>query len=119
VVVWTLRVLLALLFVYLGVAKFGDSRVWTEIFEQIGFGQWFRYVTGAVEVTGGLLLLVPKATLPAVTMLACTMVGALVTHVFVIGVGRPSVMVLLLLLLLLTVARTHRLQSRRRQLIAG
>ena len=102
--IWTLRVLLALLFVYVGVAKLSDNRVWWQIFEQIGFGQWFRYATGLIEVAGGILLLVPKATLPAVALLACTMVGALLTHLLVIGVGRPSIMVLVLLALLVTVA---------------
>ncbi|MET4736668.1 putative membrane protein [Bradyrhizobium japonicum] len=29
------------------------------IFEQIGAGQWFRFVTGFIEIVGGLLVIVP------------------------------------------------------------
>jgi len=50
VLIWTLRVLLAVLFFYLGWIKFpADSRPWVRIFELIGFGQWFRIVTAIVE----------------------------------------------------------------------
>ena len=29
-----------------------------EMFDKIGLGQWFRYLTGGLEVTGAILLLV-------------------------------------------------------------
>jgi putative oxidoreductase len=77
---WILRIVLAALFLFEGVGKFPDSRLWLRIFEQIGFGQWFRYFTGIIEVVGALMLLVPKATLVGVGLLVCTMVGALLVH---------------------------------------
>ena len=97
---WTLRILLAMLFLYQGIDKFSDRRLWLRIFEEIGFGQWFRYFTGVVEVAGGLMLLIPKATLVAVGLLVCTMIGALLVHVLVIGVGPQTVFVCILLLML-------------------
>ena len=30
-----------------------------EMFDKIGVGQWFRYVTGLIEVGGAILMLVP------------------------------------------------------------
>jgi putative oxidoreductase len=46
----------------------------------IGWGQRFRYVTGAIEVASAILLLVPPlAVLPAL-LLGCTTVGAVVAH---------------------------------------
>jgi len=97
---WILRILLAVLFLYQGIDKFSERRLWLRIFEEIGFGQWFRYFTGVVEVSGGLLLLIPKATFVAVGLLVCTMIGALLVHVLVIGVGPQTVFVCILLLML-------------------
>ena len=101
--VWALRVLLAALFLFEGIDKFSERRLWVRIFEEIGAGQWFRYFTGAVEVIGAVALLIPKATLFAVGILVCTMIGAAVTHVFVIGVGPQTVAVAVLAVLLLIV----------------
>jgi putative oxidoreductase len=99
VAIWLLRGFLALLFIFVGAIKFpGDPRsAWVHIFGLIGFGQWFRVATAIIECVGGVLLLVPRATPIAVALLAPTMVGALLVHIFVVGIGRPSVAVLVLL----------------------
>lgn len=96
---WALRVLLALVFVVAGVDKFVGP-MWVRVFNDIGFGQWFRYFTGVVEVLGALLLLVRPATMIAIPMLMCTMLGALLVHVTVVGVGFPTIAVGILLALL-------------------
>jgi putative oxidoreductase len=101
--VWLLRIIVALLLFYEGIDKFSTSRLWATVFSRIGFGSWFRYATGAVEVIGSILLLIPRTTTLAVGLLACTMVGALLTHLFVIGVGPQSVVVLMLLGALLVI----------------
>ena len=97
---WTLRILLAVFFLYQGIDKFAERRLWLRIFEEIGFGQWFRYFTGVVEISGAVMLLIPKATLVGVGLLICTMIGALLVHVLVIGVGPQTVFVGILLLML-------------------
>jgi putative oxidoreductase len=89
---WVLRVLLGLVFVVAGVDKFVGP-MWVRVFNEIGFGQWFRYVTGIVEVLGGCLLLVPRATVVAVPLLVCTMAGALLVHLTVVGIGPATVAV--------------------------
>ena len=58
------------------------------MFDKIGFGQWFRYVTGSLEVIGALLLLVPKTAAIGGWRLATVMIGAVGTHLFIIG-GSP------------------------------
>ena len=97
--IWLLRGLLALVFFFVGWRKFpGDPRsAWVHIFALIGLGQWFRMVTAVVECVGGLLLLIPRATPIAVALLVPTMIGALLVHIFVVGIGRPSVVVLILM----------------------
>lgn len=112
---WTMRILLAALFLYQGIDKFSERRLWLRIFEEIGFGQWFRYFTGVVEVSGALMLLIPKATLVAVGLLVCTMIGAILVHVLVIGVGPQTVFVGILLLMLCTVGAKHATWRERRE----
>lgn len=106
--IWALRILLAAVFLLEGIDKFSERRLWVRIFNEIGFGQWFRYFTGAVEVIGAVALLIPKATLFAVGVLVCTMIGAALTHVFVIGVGPQTVAVALLAVMLVIVGASAR-----------
>jgi putative oxidoreductase len=106
--IWVLRILLAFIFLYEGLGKFSSSRLWATVFSRIGFGEWFRYATGAIEAVGALLLLIPRATTIAVTLLMCTMVGAIVTHVFVMGLGPQTIIVTVLIGMLLSVGWSGR-----------
>ena len=110
IALWSVRVLLAALFFYLGVSKFPGSprRMWVHLFASIGLGQWFRIFTGFVEAGGALLLLVPRGVVPAVVLLGCAMVGALLVQVFIIGVGFPTVVVSVLLAILIGVGLASR-----------
>jgi len=93
--VWILRVALASIFVIVGFVKIPGSihPMWVRLFERIGFGQWFRYFTALVEIVGGMLMIVPSATMVSGLFLASTMVGALLVHISVIGVGVQTVVV--------------------------
>lgn len=84
-IVWAVRIVLALAFAAAGSAKLSGAAQMVEVFSKIGVGQWFRYVTGSVEVLGVLLLLVPATGLLGALLLGGTMVGAVLTHLFVIG----------------------------------
>jgi putative oxidoreductase len=87
-IVWGLRILLALAFGAAGIAKLAGVPQMVQVFDAIGFGQWFRYVTGAVEVLGAVLLLVPAAGFLGGLLLAVTMLGAVATHLLLIS-GSP------------------------------
>jgi putative oxidoreductase len=87
-IVWGVRVLLALAFGAAGAAKLVGVQQLVELFSAIGFGQWFRYLTGAVEVVGALLMLIPAAGLIGGLLLTATCVGAVATHLLLIG-GSP------------------------------
>src|SRR5712692_2425015 len=90
VTLWILQILTAAMFLFAGGAQLAGSAQVVAVFDTIGLGQWFRYFTGGVEVTGAILLLIPKASALGAALLAATMVGAIVTHLFVIG-GSPAV----------------------------
>ena len=54
-----------------------------QLFDQIGAGQWFRYVTGVVEITGALALIAPGLVWFGGFWRAATMLFGLPAHVFV------------------------------------
>lgn len=55
---------------------------------EIGFGQWFRYFTGVVEILGGILVLIPWTAMTGLALLACTMASAPLILTFLLG--RPG-----------------------------
>jgi len=87
-VVWGVRILLALAFGAAGVAKLAGVPQMVQVFDAVGFGQWFRIVTGVVELAGAALLLVPATGFFGGVLLLATMVGAVGTHLVLIG-GNP------------------------------
>ena len=48
-----------IVFVAVGALKFAAHSVYVRIFDEIGLGQSFRYLTGVMGVGGGVLLLIP------------------------------------------------------------
>ena len=81
---WTLQGILGAAFLAAGFAKLAGVPFMVDIFEQIGLGQGFRIVTGVVEVTGAVALLIPGLASVGALWLGGTMVGAVATHVFVL-----------------------------------
>ncbi len=94
-----LRILLTLAFVGAGGAKIAGVEMMVTTFDQIGFGQGFRYFTGAVEVIGAALLWLPRRQVIGAAILGGTMVGAVLTHLFILG---PSAFPAIILGLLCT-----------------
>lgn len=95
VAVWTLQIVGAALFLFSGTLKLSGAPMMVQMFGAIGLGQWFRYFTGALEVISAVLLLVPSLARFGALALAVTMVGAILTHLFIIG-GNPAVPIVLL-----------------------
>ena len=85
---WSLQVLLALAFLAAGGSKLAGAQPMVETFAKIGIGQWFRVLTGILEIAGAVALLVPRAAFFGSLLLPCVMVGAVVAHLTVLG-GTP------------------------------
>ena len=81
------------------------------LFDAIGLGQWFRYVTGFIEVTSGIALLVPRAAVFGALLLIPTMLGAIVTNVFVVHASPVMPLLLLLGAAAVAWARRHQLRT--------
>ena len=84
-VVLVIRVLLTAAFLVAGLAKLAGAAMMVATFETIGWGQWFRYLTGLIEVGAAVLLWVPGLRALAALALVCTMIGAVIAHLAVLG----------------------------------
>ena len=80
--------MLALAFLAAGGSKLGGAQPMVESFAKIGIGQWFRVLTGILEVVGAVALLVPREAFFGSLVLGCVMLGVVVAHPTVLG-GTP------------------------------
>ena len=69
-----LRLLLSIAFLGAGGSKLAGVEMMVMTFDQIGWGQGFRYVTGAIEVIGVVLLWLPRRQVIGAAVLGGTMV---------------------------------------------
>ncbi len=91
---WTLQAIIAAAFLAAGAAKLAGVPFMVDLFAQIGIGQWFRVVTGVVEVVGAVALLFPGLASIGALWLGGTMVGAVATHLFVLHTSPVPAIVL-------------------------
>lgn len=83
VALWVLQVLMAAAFVMAAVTKFTRYPDTVEAFQQIGLGDWFMYLIGALELAGALGLLIPRLSGLAGLALVGLLIGAVVTQLLV------------------------------------
>ncbi|MFB9832905.1 DoxX family protein [Actinoallomurus acaciae] len=83
---WAVQILLAAFLLIASAApKFAGQRDAVETFDQIGWGQWFRYLTGTCEASGAIGLLIPRLATPAAIGLIGLMIGAVLTQLLVLA----------------------------------
>ena len=93
-----IKILLTVAFVAAGAAKLIGAPMMVESYEVIGLGQWFRYLTGIIEVGGAVLLWIPRRQAWGAALLGATMVGAVLAHLVVLGMSTVAPSILLGLL---------------------
>jgi putative oxidoreductase len=87
---WALQGLLAAVFFAAGGAKLAGTPFMVHLFDQIGIGQWFRIVTGVVEIIGAVALLYPGLASIGGLWLGGTMVGAVAAHLILHSSPLPA-----------------------------
>ena len=103
-----LWIVLGGMFIMAGGAKLMGNHSQVEHFAQWGYPLWFLYLTGLIEVGGGICLFIPKAQYFGIVVLSITMVGAAVTHLRANEMSAfPVPIVLLCLLVMLAWTMRH------------
>ncbi len=85
VTLWTLQVLTAVTFAFAGANKLTGEAQTVAGFEQIGLGDWFRLLIGALEVAGAVGVLIPRLSGLAAACFSALMVGAVIVQTTVFG----------------------------------
>ena len=96
VALWVVQIALAVMFLLAGGSKLLGAPAMVALFKTIGIGQWFRYVTGFVEIGSAIALLVPSIAVYGALALVPTMIGAVVAELFIVGDSAVPPAVLLL-----------------------
>jgi putative oxidoreductase len=96
IALWATQIAVGGMFLFVGSLKLAGAPAMVTVFDAIGIGQWFRVLTGSIEVVAGAALLVPSLAPFGALLLVPTMVGAIATHLFVVG-GSPLAATLLLI----------------------
>lgn len=89
-----LRLLLAAVFLAAGLTKLGGVEMMVATYEALGVGQWFRYVTGVIEIAAAILLFLPSKQVWGALLLVCTMIGAVLAHLLILGPSAVPAMIL-------------------------
>jgi len=82
IAITVVKIVFALAFLGAGCEKLYGPPSMVVGFGIIGFGQWFRYLTGALELIGAIALLVPKVSAYGALLLTAICVGAFFAEVF-------------------------------------
>ncbi|MBO9099716.1 MULTISPECIES: DoxX family protein [unclassified Rhizobium] len=82
--IWVLRVLVALMFLAAATMKLTSQPMMVAEFEQVGLGQWFRFLTGGLELIGAIAVLVPRTSILGALLLLLVDAGAFVAQIAVL-----------------------------------
>ncbi|MDN3242648.1 DoxX family protein [Glycomyces tritici] len=109
---WVLQILLgAFMIVASGTPKLFGVEAAAEGFDLIGWGDWFMYLVGALEIAGGIGLLIPRVAGLAAIGLGLLMIGAAIFNAAILDY--PVITPLILLVLFAGVAWVRRQQTQR------
>lgn len=101
ILVWAASVVVALGIGLAGIAKFVGPGHWQELFRSWGYPQWFSLVVGALEIAGGIALLIPRLALYGALVLGAVMLGAMGTLLIHptahFGITMPTIYLILII----------------------
>jgi putative oxidoreductase len=81
---WSLRILMAAIFLVAGLMKLLGLSIMVQEFDAVGFGQWFRYLTGLLEIIGAVVVLAPPYSAFGAALLLVVDIGAFIAQIAVL-----------------------------------
>jgi putative oxidoreductase len=112
IALWALRVVMAVLFVLSGIMKLTGNQTTVQEFDTVGLGQWLRYLTGLLEVVGGLAVLAPSVSAFGAIILLIVDVGAFFAQIGALHIDWIHPIVIGALLAALIYWQREQIQSR-------
>jgi uncharacterized membrane protein YphA (DoxX/SURF4 family) len=82
---WIFRIALAALYLMMALPKFAGQEMTVHIFTTLGVEPWGRILTGVIEVSIFLLVLLPKTTVYGAIISLGTIIGAILSHFVILG----------------------------------
>lgn len=86
IVNWLCRLIAAIILLQTLFFKFSGAEESVYIFSAVQMEPWGRYLTGLAELLAAILILVPRLTVYGALLGAAIMAGAILTHLFILGV---------------------------------
>lgn len=100
IITWVLQGLLIAVFLMASVGKIAGSKMHKEGFDKWRLPQWFRVVTGFVELVGAILLIIGfwnnTSGIAGALLLGVTAIGGILTHVRVKDSMKDTVTIIVL-----------------------
>ena len=111
---WSLRIIAAIILLNTLFFKFSAHPESVALFTKLGVEPWGRIATGVIELITAILLILPATKAFGALSAAGVMLGAIASHIFVVGIesnndgGQLFYMALLVLICSLIVLWMHR-----------
>ncbi len=86
ILMWIIRIVPAVILLQTLFFKFTASPESVYIFTTLGVEPWGRILSGIMELVAGILLVIPRLSIYGALIGAGVMAGAIVSHLFVLGV---------------------------------
>jgi uncharacterized membrane protein YphA (DoxX/SURF4 family) len=83
---WICRIVAAAIMLQTLYFKFTGAEESIMIFTKVGIEPWGRYTTAVAELIASVLILIPRTSVFGALMAVGIMAGALITHLFIIGI---------------------------------
>lgn len=83
---WICRIIVAVILLQTLYFKFSGSEESVYIFSKVGIEPWGRIGTGIAELIASILILVPATSVYGALLALGIMAGAILTHLFILGI---------------------------------
>ena len=83
---WFFKLVLAGLYLMMAIPKFGANEITIHIFTTLGVEPWGRYLTGAIELSVFVLILIPATAIYGVILSLGVLSGAILSHLTILGI---------------------------------
>ena len=84
--IWILKLIAVIILVQTLFFKFSGAEESVYIFSKLGIEPFGRIGSGVVELIASILILIPRTTLLGALLGAGTMLGAIFSHLFILGI---------------------------------